>query len=81
MKRIQCAYSPICIYIYIYILVIYRDIHIVTNSFALLLRGDLQAIQHITGKDLLDDNMFYRVTFSNQLGISNFDLISSIILK
>ena len=39
----------------------------------LLLRNDLQMIQHITVKDILDDNNLYRVTFSKQLGISNFD--------
>ena len=49
------------------------DIHIVTNSFTLLLRSDLQTIQHITVKDILDDNIFYRVTFNKRLGISNFD--------
>ena len=41
------------------------DIHIVTNSFTLLLRSDLQTIQHITVRDILDDNIFYRVTFNN----------------
>ena len=39
----------------------------------LLLRSDLQTIQHITVKDILDDNIFYRVTFNKQLVISNFD--------
>ena len=33
----------------------------------------LQTIQHITVKDILDDNIFYRVTFNKRLGISNFD--------
>ena len=41
------------------------DIHIVANSFTLLLRSDLQTIQHITVRDILDDNIFYRVTFNN----------------
>ena len=39
----------------------------------LLLRSDLQMIQHITVKDILDGNNLHRVTFSKQLGISNFD--------
>ena len=34
------------------------NIHIITNSFTLLLRGDLQTIQHITVKDTVDDNNF-----------------------
>ena len=49
------------------------NIHIVTNGFTPLLRSDLQTIQHLTAKDILDDKMFYRVTFNKQLGISNFD--------
>ena len=48
------------------------NIHIVTNSFTLFLCSDLQTIQHITVKDMLDDNNFYREAFSKQLGISKF---------
>ena len=33
------------------------NIHIVTNSFTLLLRNDIQMIQHITVKHILDDNI------------------------
>ena len=42
------------------------DIHIVTNSFAPLLRSDLQKIQNITLKYILDDNNLCRATFSKQ---------------
>ena len=57
------------------------DIRIVTNSFTLPLRSDLQTIQHITVKDILDENIFYSVTPDNRLQISNFDLINCIIPK
>ena len=50
------------------------NVHVVTNSFTLLLRSDLlQTMQHITVKYILYDNNFCRVTFDKQLGISNFD--------
>ena len=71
----------LCIYVYIQLYTkgnelhskFTLDIHIVTNSFTLLLRSDLQTIQHITVKDILDDNIFYIVTFNKRVGISNFD--------
>ena len=56
------------------------DIHIVTNSFTLLLPSDLQTIQRITVKDVFSDNI-YRVTFNKQSRISNFDGISRVISK
>ena len=56
-------------------------IRIVTNTFTLPLRSYLQTIQHITVKDILDENIFYKVTSNNRLQISNFDLITCIIPK
>ena len=50
-----------------------RDIDIVINILALLLRSDRQTIQHITVKYILEDNHFYRVKFNKPLGILNFD--------
>ena len=35
------------------------NIHVIAYSFPLLLRSDLETIQHITVKDILDDNIFY----------------------
>ena len=35
------------------------NIHVIAYSFPLLLRSDLRTIQHITVKDILDDNIFY----------------------
>ena len=43
------------------------------HSFTLLMCGDLQTIKHIAVKYILDDYNFYKVTFSKQLKISNFD--------
>ena len=57
------------------------DIHIVTNTFKLLLSSDLQTIQHVTVKAILDDSNFDRVTLNKQLGIPNFYWINYIISK
>ena len=50
-----------------------RDIDIVINILALILRSHRQTIQHVTVKYILNDNHFYRVKFNKPLGILNFD--------